>query len=128
MENKKKKTDWRVSESVGKSKNVASSELISASNDNLPNEPEKFPAKGGMSEVGMGGTPEGVIAQFQSKTLSRRASVAALKIRYESELDTLEHRLSKACQVEKARADVIAEQYLKELDAQHLAAFYGFDC
>ncbi len=67
-----------------------------------------------------GETPDGLIAQYQQKHLSRKATVQALKLRYESELDALQHRLNKACQIEKSRADVMADEYLKELDAQHL--------
>jgi hypothetical protein len=64
--------------------------------------------------------PRGILAKFQKQILSRKASIEALKARYDSELEFLTHKLSKACQVEKAKIDVMAEQFLQELDAQNL--------
>lgn len=107
-----KKTDWGLTESVSQRDEATSGELVSTQNqvrlqDSLEVKPE--------SE-----TPEGILAQFQQKRLTRKASLAAMKMRYDQELDALQHRLSKACMVEKARADQMAEEFLKGLDAQHL--------
>jgi len=63
---------------------------------------------------------EGVIANFKQKKIERRAQLEAVRLRCDGELEALQHKIVKAIVVEKAKADVMAEEFLKELDAQHL--------
>ncbi len=116
MSENKKKTDWTVSEAVrgGGRRRPAASNAPTTTTGKLMQSPPTTDIK--VQEE----TPEGVMVKYKQKRLSRKASVAALKLRYDSELDALKHQLTRACQVEKARADVMADEYLKELDSQHL--------
>ncbi|MDB4767067.1 hypothetical protein OAG71_05215, partial [bacterium] len=70
--------------------------------------------------TGVENTHDGILSNYKKKNLSRKASLSALKIQYDGQLDVLRHQIGQACRVEKSRADVHAEQYLKELDAKHL--------
>jgi len=58
--------------------------------------------------------------KFRERKISRKAALKALEASYNSQLDALTHSLVKAVQVQKTRADVVAEEYLKELDARHM--------
>jgi hypothetical protein len=64
--------------------------------------------------------PDGILSQFKANLIKRKAAMTALQTHYDSQLDVLTHTLAKAAQVEKSRADVMAEEYLNELDAKHL--------
>ena len=54
------------------------------------------------------------------KGIAKKAALQELEVFYEKRLDVLAYKLEQAGQVEKARSHLIAEEYLKELDAQHL--------
>ena len=64
--------------------------------------------------------PQSLLAKYQKGRLSRKASLEAMQATYDSRIEVLNHQLMKAVVVEKAKADVLAEKYLKELDSQHL--------
>ena len=65
--------------------------------------------------------PVGILAKLQQGRLTRKASLSAMKARYDSQIEVLCHQLTQAVVVEKAKVDVLADQYLKEIDSQHLA-------
>jgi hypothetical protein len=73
-------------------------------------------------------TPEqlGMLGKWKANNLGRKAAMESIQRHYSSQLDVLAHNLAKAAQVKKARADVLAEEYLKELDTQHLAVLSEF--
>lgn len=62
----------------------------------------------------------GILMKWREQKLGRKAAMRALEAHYQSQLDALTYSLAKAVQVQKARADVIAEEYLKELDSRQL--------
>lgn len=64
--------------------------------------------------------PQGILMRWRENKLGRKAALRALEAHYDSQLDALTHSLTKAVQVQKARADVIAGEYLRELDARQL--------
>lgn len=113
-ENSEKKTDWSVIESVNQKK-PQPAELIPVSVQLPAAQPKEQKAHPNQGEA-----PQGVLAKFQQGVMTRKASLEAMKLRYDSQIEALGHQLAKACQVEKAKADVVADEYLKELDAQHL--------
>ena len=114
-ENEKGKSDWSVIESVTQ-KQKQPEQLVPAEIANLASHDSVVSQK--MAEQGE--EPQGILARFQQGRLSRKASLEAMKLKYDSQIKALGHNLAKACQVEKAKADVMADEYLKELDAQHL--------
>ncbi len=116
-----KGTDWSVADSVNRTQQSSTHPTGRQLATVNPESTSPIAAAAQVMPVSVEGeTPDGLVAQYQQKRLSRKATVQALKLRYESELDALQHRLNKACQIEKARADVMADEYLKELDAKHL--------
>jgi hypothetical protein len=52
--------------------------------------------------------------------VKKKAIVKALELKYNAEIDTLEHRLTNLVRVRKVQAEVVAEGYLKQLDAAKL--------
>jgi len=64
--------------------------------------------------------PRGILSEFKANHIKRKAAMTALQTHYDGQLDVLTHTLAKVGQVEKSRADVVAEEFLKELDAKHL--------
>ena len=116
-EQKDKKTDWSAIDEIHK-RHVkppqVSDKSVSMPKARLPL-PVPAPLKNENDQE-----PQGVLAKFHEGRLSRKASVQALKVRYDKQIEALTHQLSQACTVEKAKADVLADEFLRELDAQHL--------
>ena len=71
-------------------------------------------------------TSLGILGYLKSKSLGRKAAMESIQLHYSSQLDVLAHSLTKATQVRKSRADVLAEEFLKDLDTQHLAVLTEF--
>jgi uncharacterized protein YutE (UPF0331/DUF86 family) len=112
------KTDWSfIDEKMSRQKSaprnaiapttVNRSEIVEANNSNSIRVPELA-------------VPEGILSQFKSNQIKRKAALTALQTHYDSQIDVLAHTLSKAAQVEKSRADVTASQFMKELDSKYL--------
>ena len=118
-----KKSDWSFIDSMRSKADAETetrSELVPASGQLLPNAEERGP--GSLANVPREEPelPEGILARFQAKAVSRRAALDALKVNYDFQIDSLKHNLSRALQVSNAKADTMAEEFLMELDAQHL--------
>jgi len=64
--------------------------------------------------------PRGILMQWKKNQLDRKTAIAALEAQYNSQLDALRFHLGKAVTVSNARADRIAEEFLKQLDAEHI--------
>jgi hypothetical protein len=62
----------------------------------------------------------GILMRLKKHQLEKKAAVRELETFYEKRLDVLAYKLERAGQVEKARSSLIAEEYLKDLDAKHL--------
>lgn len=119
------KTDWSMTDSVlntgGAAKpdpespaqaRVERGELITNNEADVPQAPSV--------DAPDPNAAQGILAKFKKNQLSRRATIQALETHYETQLDTLKYSLAKASQVQKARADVLAEEYLQQLDARQL--------
>jgi len=122
--NNQNKTDWSLAEMI-----LTSEENPKTIRDQVArsvNQGELVPSK--MSDapppptLGSPASSEGlgIMAKWKEKTLSRKATLKALEVHYDSQLDALTYSLTKAVQVQKSRADVIADEYLKELDSRQL--------
>lgn len=62
----------------------------------------------------------GILMKYRENKLNRKSTLQALELTYKTQLDALTHNLVRALQVKKTETDVIAEEYLKELDARHM--------
>lgn len=113
-EKEKKQTDWSFIDSAN--------EKIKQPDQLIPAKVSTLAPKKSVDAVApiKSDEPQGILAKFQQGRLSRKASLEAMRLKYDSQIEALSHNLTKACQVEKAKADVMADEYLKELDAQHL--------
>ena len=113
----KQKTDWsRVNAQLVKQDPQRNVPSRSDTRENLPAD-LTAPSQIEIPEMT---APAGILTQFKENRIKRKSALAALQTHYDKQLDVLTHTLSRVGQVEKARADVIAEEYLKELDAKHL--------
>jgi hypothetical protein len=70
-------------------------------------------------------TPEtdsqrGILHQWRLNKIDRKTALEAIQARYDAQLDALRYQLQKAVTVSNARADRIAEEFLKKLDAEHM--------
>ena len=118
-----KKTDWSFVESVRAAENPGgvsravirtpySAEIVPVDGSNVPSAPVvSLPD----SKPGLG-----ILAQWRANTISRKSALQELQATYDAQLDILKHRLEKAVTMKNAQADVIATEYLKQLDAQQL--------
>lgn len=119
------KTDWTLAESVLNSdsaQSAVSSEIARSlkTAELVPATDVGLPAALNLS-VPAEETSRGILMKFRERKISRKAALKALEASYNSQLDALNHSLVKAVQVQKTRADVVADEYLKELDARHMA-------
>lgn len=119
-DNQEKKTDWKKTEDL-----ILRSSLPPAEIDDVPEgapgaELSVRPAMPIAAPIPDAKAVQGILAKWRSNNLERGAALAALKENYTSQLDVLKHCLTAAARVKKTQADVMAEEYLKELDARHL--------
>lgn len=68
---------------------------------------------------------EGFLTRYQMKSIDRRTAVKEFQERCDAQLDALRFQLRRAVTVSNARADLVAEEYLKGLDAEHLEILAG---
>lgn len=120
----KKKTDWSLTNSIRRT---------TAPPEREENE-QRAVSRSGLQPGGHSSVPSapavalpdtsasrGIVMQWKENKLGRKAALKALEAQYNGQLDALTHSISKAVQVQKARADVVASEYLRELDARHIA-------
>jgi hypothetical protein len=62
----------------------------------------------------------GFLERLQKGQIDRRTAVSEFQDRCDAQLEALRFQLRKAVSVSNARADLVAEEYLKGLDAEHL--------
>ena len=65
-------------------------------------------------------SPRGILHQWKLNRIDRKTALEAIQARYDAQLDALRYQLQKAVTVSNARADRIAEEFLKKLDAEHM--------
>jgi hypothetical protein len=97
---------------------TGSTELAPLKNPGIPSTPAVMPPASDQQL--------GILGQWRANKLGRKAAMESIQLHYTSQLDALAHQLAKAAQVRKAQADVMAEEFLKELDTQHLAVLTEF--
>ena len=116
------KTDWSKAEAILISEETPTTvrDQVARSVDRGELVPTRDSALPTTPAIGIPESGSGIIMKWKEKKLSRKATLKALEAHYSSQLDALTYSLTKAVQVQKARADVIAEEYLKELDARQL--------
>lgn len=120
----KDKTDWSFMEPILKKVNsqppvsgqgtrsIGGVELVPAGETNAPAVPTlAVPDKT---------AAHGILMRYRQNKLSRKSTLQALELTYKTQLDALTHNMVRALQVKKTETDVIAEEYLKELDARHM--------
>lgn len=116
----KDKTDWSYLESIRNPEKRDSGQLSRASDRSeiVPIEQTDVPAPLNP------GIPDddslGFFMRLKKRGLEKKATVREIETFYEKRLDVLAYKLERAGQVEKARSHLVAEEYLKELDAKHL--------
>lgn len=64
--------------------------------------------------------PRGILMQWKRNQIDRQTAIKAIQEQYDAQLDALRYYLRKAVSVSNARADRIAEEYLKKLDSEHI--------
>jgi hypothetical protein len=119
-ESEKKKTDWEKTEAL-----IRRTSLTPAEREGAPEEPSaQVPVVRDSMAVGHpipdAKALQGILAQWKANTLERRAALDAMKENYASQLTVLKHCLTAVAKVKKSQADVLAREYLSELDARHL--------
>lgn len=67
----------------------------------------------------------GLLERWQKGNIDRRMAVNEFQDRCDAQLEALRFQLRKAVSVSNARADLMAEEYLKGLDAEHLEILAG---
>jgi hypothetical protein len=65
-------------------------------------------------------TPRGILMRWKRSQIDRQTALKAIQAQYEAQLDALRYQLRKAVSVSHAKADLIANEYLKKLDSEHL--------
>jgi hypothetical protein len=119
-DNEKKKTDWKKTEDLILRSSLPPAEIDDSGEESTGGELSVRPAMPIAAPIPDAKAVQGILAQWKSNNLERSAALAALKENYSSQLDVLKHCLTAAARVKKTQADVMAEEYLKELDARHL--------
>lgn len=116
----KDKTDWSYLESIRNPEKRETGKVsrVSGPSEIVPIEQTDVPAPLNP------GIPDddslGFLMRLKKRGLEKKATVRELETFYEKRLDVLAYKLERAGQVEKARSHLVAEEYLKELDAKHL--------
>lgn len=62
----------------------------------------------------------GILFEWKKGKIDRNSTLKALQAHYDAQLDALQYHLGKAVSVSNARADVIAEEFLEKLNAEHM--------
>lgn len=120
----RKKTDWSFMEPISKKVNTPSS--ASGQLTRQPRGAEFAPGNGaGPPAVPPLAVPDktaarGILMKYRENKLNRKSTLEALELTYKTQLEALNHSMIRALQVKKTETDVIAEEYLKELDARHM--------
>lgn len=120
----RKKTDWSFMEPISKKVNAPSS--ASGQLTRQPRGAEFAPGNGsGPPAVPPLAVPDktaarGILMKYRENKLNRKSTLEALELTYKTQLEALNHSMIRALQVKKTETDVIAEEYLKELDARHM--------
>ncbi len=62
----------------------------------------------------------GIVMQWKRNQIDKKTALQAIQAQYDAQLDALRYQLRKAVTVSNARADRIAEEFLKKLDSEHI--------
>lgn len=118
------KTDWSFIEPVLKKVNTPAAgsghSTLSLANVDLPTGKDATPPTVPSLAVPNKNAARGILMKYRENKLNRKSTLQALELTYKTQLDALTHTLTRALQVKKTETDVIAEEYLKELDARHM--------
>jgi hypothetical protein len=116
----KDKTDWSYLDPIRSPKKPEIGKVVQTSGQSelVPLERSDVPApiNPGVPDI----DSLGFLMRLKKNKLEKKAVVRELEVFYGKRLDVLAYKLERAGQVEKARSHLIAEEYLKELDAKHL--------
>jgi hypothetical protein len=119
-ESNEKKTDWKKTEELILRTSLPPAERIDAPGDPAARVPEARKSMPVAHPVPDAKALQGILAKWRTDRLERGAALQALKENYGSQLEVLKHCLTAAAKVKKTQADVLAKEYLCELDARHL--------
>jgi hypothetical protein len=118
------KIDWSRVESRMKSKEVASSDsemLVVNPTDSVPAGPMIVPPAVSLPiPLPDAHASRSVLMAWQKNKIDRKTALEAIQTQYDAQLDALRFQLRKAVSVSNARADRIAEEFLKKLDSEHI--------
>lgn len=107
------KTDWsKVHTTVQR---AAHSEIIPLAAS------ETLPTLNAPGDVGQEVTaPDGIIHKYKANKVAKRAAIAHLETWYASRLEVAKHHLTEVARVRKAESTMVADQFLRHLNAQNL--------
>ena len=111
MSDETNKTDWNRVERMARPDEAPSSDGAL-----VPSRPQDvaIPSPANIGE------PTGILAKYKANKLERKAALKALEKSYSGQLSVLEHQIVKAEGLRKTEISVLAEEFLKDLDARHL--------
>ncbi len=117
------KTDWSLEESRMKPKVPRPSWV--GGDAYPPERGELVPAESLVAPVTTALMPDtdasrGFLMQYKMGQIDRKALLQALQAHHDAQLDKLRYRLKKDVAVSNAAADRTAEEFLKNLDSEHL--------
>jgi hypothetical protein len=122
MSSSEDKPDWSRVESIVKSgkfplspkpENAPGEALVPVEQQGLPTPLAAMTTKPKLTE-------QGLLMQWKAGKLDRKVTLAALESQYDGQLDVLRETITQAVKVQKTKVGMIAEEYLKNLDAKHL--------
>lgn len=64
--------------------------------------------------------PDGVIQSYKMKKVAKKAAVEHLEAWYATGLEVARHHMAEVARVKKAESTMVADQFLRNLNAQHL--------
>lgn len=77
--------------------------------------------------IAMRDEANGLLARFKAKAIRRDAAMEGLKKVVSGQLQVLEHYVTNAVTGEKSKSDLHLQEYLAELDSEHLRILGQFD-
>lgn len=114
MKEPEQRTDWSTVNSAIQRRSAENTLPIRASEDLAP------PTSGLTAPRGSVPSPDNVVQSFKMKRVERRAAVQHLEAWYSAQLDVARHHLGEVARVRKAESTLVADQFLRHLNAQHL--------
>jgi hypothetical protein len=111
VEDRMKPKDEPTSESQGALYPIGQTELGPA----LPNVPAPISVPLPDME-----SQRGILMQWKKNQIDRQTALKGIQAQYDAQLEALSYHLKRAVTVSNARADRMAEEFLKKLDSEHI--------